>query len=36
MVRSIEHVEYKVLMDDHRLKVTAKKERTIAAIDWRI
>ena len=25
-----------VLMDDHRLKVTAKKDRTIAAIDWQI
>ena len=25
-----------VLMDDHRLKVTAKKERTVAAIDWQI
>ena len=25
-----------VLMDDHRLKVTAKKDRTVAAIDWQI
>jgi serine O-acetyltransferase len=25
-----------VLMDDHRLKVTAKKDRTIAPVDWQI
>jgi hypothetical protein len=25
-----------VLMDHHRRKVTAKKDRTIAAIDWQI
>jgi serine O-acetyltransferase len=25
-----------VLMDDLRLKVSAKKERTVAAVDWQI